>query len=305
MDGRFESRDRWIGRARSFERRLKEAAATRWIDWTHSPGELILPGSATALATLLLSVVWTIYLVGDLRRPPRYFIPLITAVLFGLILLARRLLETRWRQSFQRPDSPRRAVLMATPLAVLAFGLLMTGHGQSLWPLSATALAIVVMLVWNHSGWSQWTNNIQHWNQTVRTFSAVFKEPSDMTSVLDARPSGHPRIATETAHGLHPIHWMQRTIDSHGAEHLKGVTQVHFESGQSFLTVHIPFCPPFAQTPVFECHPVLGEEIRIRTSVAYPYGARVELKRVGSPQGELSIELEFAAVSNPVRTRAA
>jgi hypothetical protein len=301
----MECLDRWLRKSRGLGRHLKDAVATRWIDWTHSSGGASLPGGAVAVATGLISILWTFYVVDAPRRPPRYFVPLITCVLFALILLARRLLGTRWPAATRESSSPRVAAGMALPLIVLALGLMLTRHGQTLWPLSAVALVILTLMTWNHSGWWQRIATIRRWIHAVRTSLRVDQEPSDMTTVLDARPSGHPRIAAESAHGLHPIHWMQRTIDSHGTEHLKGVTQVEFQSGQSFLTAHIPFCPPFAHTPVFECHPVSGEEIRVRTSVAYPYGARIELKRQGSSLGTQSVEIEFAAVSAPVRSRAA
>lgn len=305
MDGHVRLRDRWLAQVRSCRDKLKNTAATCWVDWTQSSGDVFLPAVSVAVATLLTSIVLTCYLVADPHRHPRYLIPLLTSGLFGLVLIARRLLGSPWPTS--RDDSSSRWLTgcLALPLWILAGGLVLSRHVQVYWPLSAALLALVIVITWNHIEWRQWTSVFRRGIRFISHTLFEDKEHSLMTTVLDARPSGHPRIAAESAHGLHPIHWMQRMIDSQGTEHLKGVTLVEFQSGQSFLTAHIPFCPPFAQTPIFNCHPVTREEIRVRASVAYPYGARIELKRQGATQGALSVEIEFSAVSAPVHSRAA
>ena len=306
MDGQFEFFERCLARTRGSRTSLKTWAATSWIDWTNSPGPESLPGCAVAAATLLISILWTAHVVADPRHHPWYFIPVISAGLLVLTLLAHKLmLGSRW---ISFPAASRSRLLtcgLCLPLLILAGGLLLTRHGQVLWPLSAGLLSLFIVGEWPRIEWPHWTVAIRRIIHVFQISSSDAKEHSAMPTVLDSRPSGHPRFAAESAHGLHPIHWMQRTIDSHGTEHLKGVMQVEFPSGQSFLTAHIPFCPPFAHTPVFECHPVTQEQIRVRASVAYPYGARIELKRQGSPQATLSVEIEFSAVSSPVRSRAA
>lgn len=300
MDGHL----RWLARARVAREKLKDRAATWWIDWTQTPGKICLPGCSVAAATLLTSIVLTLRLVADPDRHPWYLIPFLTSGLFGLVLLARRLLGT-W-PPLSRDDSTSLWLSgsLALPLGIPAVGLVLSRQAQFLWPLLAALLALVIVITWNRLVWRDWTGSIRRAIHTIRHLLYDDKERSFMTTVLDARPSGHPRIAAESARGLHPIHWMQRTIDSQGTEHLKGVTLVEFPSGQSFLTAHIPFCPPFAQTPVFECHP-MTQEVRVRASVAYPYGARIELKRQGSPQGTFSVEVEFSAVSAQMQSRAA
>jgi len=305
MDGHWGLLDRWLARARGSRDKLRDLAATCWIDWTQSPGEMFLPGASVAAATLLTAIVLTFHIAANPNRHARFVIPLLTTALFGLIFLAWRLLDTGWSSS--RDDSSSRWLTgcLSLPLWVLAGGLVLSRHAQFLWPLSAALLALVIGITGSRFDWRHWTTSIRRAIHTIRHSLFEDKEHSFMTTVLDARPSGHPRIAAESAHGLHPIHWMQRTIDSLGTEHLKGVTLVEFQSGQSFLTAHIPFCPPFAQTPVFECHPVTQEEVRVRASVAYPYGARIELKRQGSCQGALSVEVEFSAVSAQMPSRAA
>jgi len=305
MDGRETFRE-WL-RAKLDRRRLRleDAAASAWSRWSEAPGERLLPAASVFAGTLAVSLILATQMWAGSLELPLFLVIAISVMLLGLTLLARSLPGSAWPPFPSRAFHLESGIASALPLLLIAVGVFQSSGRAFLWPLTAALLSAFLVGTWNHSGWREWPARFQ---SAIRQLTSPFppsEESQSVTTVLDARPSGHPRLAADSAHDLHPIQWMQRTMDSHGTEQLKGITQVHFPSGQSIVTAHIPFYPPFAQTPIFHGQPVDGSEVRIRSSIAYAYGARIELKRQGPTHAPLCIELEFVAQSAPKSHRAA
>ena len=305
MDGRESFLELMRAKFERRKQRLEEAGAAAWSRWSDAPGEHVLPAAAVAAGTLLVSLILAIQMwVGSLELP-LFLVISLSGMLLGLILLTRSLLGSDGPHHPFRLSGFGFGSASSLPLLLIASGVFSFSGRASLWPLAAALLSTFLVATWDHSGWREWPTRFR---SAIRQFTLPLPLPEEslsVTTVLDARPTGHPRLAADTAHDLHPIQWMQRSMDSKGTERLKGITQVHFASGQSIVTAHIPFYPPFAQTPIFHGQPVDAPEVRIRSSIAYAYGARIELKRQGSTHGTLCIELEFVAQSAPQSNRAA
>lgn len=99
-----------------------------------------------------------------------------------------------------------------------------------------------------------------------------------------------------------PLHWMSRTADADGAEHLQGGTVVDFASGQKQAIVHVAFCPPFTGTPEIECDSDDDDACRLKVAAVYPYGVRIELKRAESA-APARVRIRYAACGSSAGTR--
>jgi hypothetical protein len=75
-------------------------------------------------------------------------------------------------------------------------------------------------------------------------------------------------------------------------ESISGSLVVRFAAHQKQQVVHIPFWPPFASAPAFECEAEGDAEVRLATHV-FPYGARIELKRTSDATHAETVSLAF------------
>ena len=135
------------------------------------------------------------------------------------------------------------------------------------------------------------------WNRRKSGLPAASAIPNGR--LAEAKPAV-VRIVAETAPPSLPAHaadseWTERSCDARGQILLRGKLIASFSAGQSQATLHVPFIPVFACVPEFSCQIVDQLAVRVRAHVAYPYGVRIELKRMGSAVQPLDVAVEFRA----------
>jgi hypothetical protein len=89
-----------------------------------------------------------------------------------------------------------------------------------------------------------------------------------------------------------------------GGGHVSGRVTITFAAQQKQQVAHIPFWPPFAAAPRFDCETEGDAEVRIQPFV-HPYGVRLELKRVGDCSRPVTLALVFHGELTPATHRAA
>lgn len=114
--------------------------------------------------------------------------------------------------------------------------------------------------------------------------------PSDLSSLpfdINA-PVPHPSSDPETTQ------WMSRSVVD-GLDVVEGSFRVKFTSGQRLAPVHLPFSPPLADTPEFECESADESDLRFRTTAVHAYGVRIEVSRSTECSQEETVEVAWMA----------
>lgn len=285
---------------------LRRFARNSWRNWEQSS----LSGDAPAWGLLIgQHIVALLVTVRVIQSEFHWsggtaFLVAVIGVLIGLVA------QSFWRGSTGGTSSRRSEVVFAflasIPLLILALSAMNSSWFASAWLIFAFIASLAVGLNWNTAE--------AVWNRRGglpilgRGKGVSFSNNERLGEGTAASPelSGvQPRLVANQEAGVHPVQWMRRSVDEHGAEHLEGAIQARFESGESTTTVHVVFCPPFQRTPAFHCNLADGAPARVRTSVAYAYGGRVELKRTGQVESPLSVDVEFEAHVAQVIDRAA
>lgn len=106
-------------------------------------------------------------------------------------------------------------------------------------------------------------------------------------------PTGSP-LATPPHDVLQQL---TRSQAADGREDLSGWLRAPFSPGQRTASVHVAFCPPFAQTPELAVEQLDGPLLRIKTGQLLPHGARLDLKLAARAEQPLSVLLQFSARS--------
>lgn len=109
-------------------------------------------------------------------------------------------------------------------------------------------------------------------------------------------PLPHPASNPDTTQ------WMSRSRVE-GTDVAEGSFRVRFVAGQRLAPVHLPFSPPLADTPSFECEPADDSDLRFRTTAVHAYGVRIEVSRSGDCNEEATAEVAWmasAAISDSV-----
>ena len=70
-----------------------------------------------------------------------------------------------------------------------------------------------------------------------------------------------------------------RSRTSAGQERLDGTFWAEFPPGTMTVTVHIPFCPPFAGVPKVQVYPIDDSGVHVRIVLPKPYGVRIDVKQ--------------------------
>ena len=89
--------------------------------------------------------------------------------------------------------------------------------------------------------------------------------------------------------------WMSRRVTDDG-ELVEGWLRVEFPAGQREATAHVSFCPPLSGPPKIETEDLDGAELEIRVGTAFPFGARLTVRRSGSTAHATSGRIGFVAV---------
>ena len=101
-------------------------------------------------------------------------------------------------------------------------------------------------------------------------------------------PLPHPASNPETTQ------WMSRS-SMDGLDVAEGAFRVRFAAGQRLAPVHLPFSPPLADTPEFECEPADDSDLRFRTTAVHAYGIRIEVSRPADCDEEATVEVAWMA----------
>lgn len=113
-------------------------------------------------------------------------------------------------------------------------------------------------------------------------------EPTDALPFELNRPTPHPASNPETTQ------WMSRSRVE-GMDVAEGSFRIRFAAGQRLAPVHLPFSPPLADTPEFECEPADESDLRFRTTAVHAYGVRIEVSRSSDCDEEASVEVAWMA----------
>lgn len=89
-----------------------------------------------------------------------------------------------------------------------------------------------------------------------------------------------------------------------GEGSISGRVTIVFAAQQKQQVAHIPFWPPFARLPMFDCEVEGDADLRIQPFV-HTYGARLELKRSGDTCRALVVTIAFHGEVAPASHRAA
>ena len=131
------------------------------------------------------------------------------------------------------------------------------------------------------------------WDQTARVMQQVLQEEG-LASL----------VTVENVPGAAGTIGLARFITADGIDRMEGQTLAEFLPGQKHVTIHIAFCPPFARCPTFEST-TDAAGVRIGTTAIYPYGARLELKRLQEGEVPLQVAIVFEASLQPPESAAA
>jgi hypothetical protein len=114
------------------------------------------------------------------------------------------------------------------------------------------------------------------------------EEPTDALPFELNEPLPHPASNPETTQ------WMSRS-QAEGLDVAEGSFRVRFAASQRLAPVHLPFSPPLADTPEFECEPADDSDLRFRTTAVHAYGIRIEVSRSADSDEEAVVEVAWMA----------
>ena len=97
-------------------------------------------------------------------------------------------------------------------------------------------------------------------------------------SILDGFSEESEHYPTEFSQPDHITQWLTRSKTVDG-EIIEGGVRVEFADGQRDVTVHVSFCPPLESVPVIETEDLEGDGLEIRVAAAFPFGARLTVRR--------------------------
>ena len=103
--------------------------------------------------------------------------------------------------------------------------------------------------------------------------------------------------AADDAPAEEVLQQLTRSQAADGSEELSGWLRMVFAAGQRTGSLHVAFCPPFAETPELAFDQLDGPDARIKTAQLLPYGVRLDLKLAAAPDDPGSVLLQFSARS--------
>lgn len=89
--------------------------------------------------------------------------------------------------------------------------------------------------------------------------------------------------------------WMSRRLTDDG-ELIEGWLRIEFPAGQREATAHVSFCPPLSGPPQIETEDLDGADLEIRVGTAFPFGARLTVRRSSTTMPPHSARIGFVAV---------
>jgi len=90
---------------------------------------------------------------------------------------------------------------------------------------------------------------------------------------------------------------ISRFTDAAGRDVIEGTTVARFAAGQRTVSVHLAFCPPFAQAPEMACGIASEHAGEIKTAQCLAYAARFDVKLSNVAATSLDVPISFSARS--------
>lgn len=259
-----------------------------------------------ALACGLQTGVWLVAAVVLSRRvsgDASGFATQWAACLVGSVAMAISVLTT----SLLKGDDPRTSnsehgllpeALSLLPGMMLGLALMPAGSGGGL----AALLGLFVVAFVAQVGLSTASRSGQSLVRPADVATEAVSEPDwdDALPESDASPHAgdlpllDDNQAGSLCTGPETQQWMTRSQQD-GYDVIEGEVRIDFESGQRLIALHLPFSPPLAATPEFECECLDDIEVSFRTTARHSYGVRVEISRSGSLDQPATATIGWAA----------
>jgi hypothetical protein len=119
----------------------------------------------------------------------------------------------------------------------------------------------------------------------------------DLQLAQPSLPRLPPPVATSDV-----VQQLVRTRSAAGLDRMQGWLRTEFEPTERNATLHVAFCPPFAEAPRLTVLQISGPAARIKPVQLLPYGVRLEVKRLLAGHDPATVVLEFSAESAPAAT---
>jgi hypothetical protein len=249
-------------------------------------------------AATLVGLLWFAALLIAWRRLARTIsVPLQPALLVsvgGLVVIAAAGVRLVWRYP---PAESRSAptdwlVPLLATAAVLALGAAVSLPGTDPRGLVAFWAMLGAEELW---AWRPAT-----WRRQPGRRKAQPSSPPAEVGTLQRRTADRPPVAvTEGRPADHVLQQLTRSQAADGGEQLSGWLRAPFAAGQRTATVHLAFCPQFAETPELTVEQLDGPEILRINKAVFSFGARLDLKLAAPAEEPLALLLQFSARSKP------
>lgn len=223
---------------------------------------------------------------GALRTPLELPALLMIGVLTAVAAMTVRL---TWLLSISTNHSPRldRVMMIATSFAVVALGASLCLPGTPVF-----GMFLLVALLGVEESWA--------WGWYVRrSCSPPVSHPPSLaprpSSSITTPPAALPHVSDTVVFPEEVTQQLTRSRAVDGTEKLSGWLRSAFTAGQRTGSIHVAFCPPFAEAPELEVEQIDGPDVRIKTAQLLPYGVRLELKLARVSEEPTTVLLQFAA----------
>jgi len=162
------------------------------------------------------------------------------------------------------------ALVRWTPLAVVV----VTATALSLPDASRAALA----LVWLVLIAAEIDIYRRGWGRGARFSHGGDQTPTSYSPSQESAPVSLHEPTEVLDEGV--LQRLTRVRNAAGGEEVYGMLRAELAPGQQSETLHVAFCPPFAQVPQVDVEQADGPEARIKLAEVLAYGARIEVRLV-------------------------
>jgi len=101
--------------------------------------------------------------------------------------------------------------------------------------------------------------------------------------------------SSELEPGFDVLQQLTLSREDDGRQRLSGWLRMPLTTGQRTGSIHVAFCPPFAETPEIEVEQAAGPACRIKTGQRLSHGARLDVKLSTAAEEPTSVLLRFSA----------
>jgi hypothetical protein len=218
---------------------------------------------------------------------------LVAAAVGSLVVTATVLWGRRLAGAFEQPVAP--SVVLASGLILMGLALLLRipvvcssddrpawGTPTALYGTSVALLLVASLLTSpNRQPWWSW---LLLWTGVVTAEALIYWRTSQHTPAWDgeAQPLVQPTRFDEATDAMelpdHVLQRFERADDAELGEIISGQLRARFSAGQRLGSVHLSFCPPFAQTPLVVAESISGPSASVKPALIVPNGARIDIR---------------------------